>query len=460
MGLTAQVANYIASARFEDFTPDAVFAARHGIIDYVACALAGAKEDLTRILVGFAQDTGGGKETATLIGQGMKASAPMAALVNGAMGHALDYDDIARPFKGHPSVVCLPPALAVGEDIGASGRDVMLAYMIAFEVGCAISTGMGVDYADDLGWHPTAPVGTLAAAAAAARLLGLNEEQIAMALSLAASNACGLRENFGTMTKPFHAGNSSRGGVTAAMLVKRGYQAATTGLEGRFGFMHAFSGGRGENVDKPLESLGKQFFLEQPGVTIKKYPCCGSTHNPLDVYFELRKERKIDPREVEAVDVLVDFDPPRSLIHSDPHSALEGKFSIQYTLAAALVDDKVGLAQFEDDQQVMRPEIRALIPKIKMRRNPGHEGKPSWIESYNEVRITLKDGTVLAKGQSRNMEGPVVGVTPEGMDMKFRDCASRTLPAAKVNEALEILHGLEKQSSIAPLMNAVSGKSD
>jgi 2-methylcitrate dehydratase PrpD len=457
MGLTAEIANYITSAKFEDFTPNAVFAARHGIIDCVACALAGAEEDLTKILVGVAQDTGSGDAKSTLIGQGIKASAPMAALVNGAMGHALDYDDIARPFKGHPSVVCLPPALAIGEEIGASGRDVMLAYMIAFEVGCAISTGMGVDYADDLGWHPTAPVGTLSAAAAAARLLGLSAEQTAMALSLAASNACGLRENFGTMTKPFHAGNSSRGGVTSAMLVKRGYQAATTGLEGRFGFMHAFSGGHGEDVNKPLESLGKRFFLERPGVTIKKYPCCGSTHNPLDAFFTLRKEKKIDYREVESVDVLVDFDPPRSLIHADPHNALEGKFSIQYTIAAALVDGKVGLGQFEDDRQVMRPEIRALIPRIRMRRNPGYEGKPSWVESYNEVRIRLKDGTVLSQGQSRDLEGPVVGVTPEGMDMKFRDCASRTLPSASANEALEILHNLEKQPGIAALMRAVSG---
>ncbi len=457
MGLTENIAKFVTTATYEDFPSKAVFAARHGIIDCVACALAGASEELTKILVGFAQDNGSGN-AATLIGQGMKASAPMAALVNGAMGHALDYDDITRPFKGHPSVVCLPPALAVGEAVGASGREVMLAYMIAFEVGCAIGEGMGIDYADDLGWHPTAPLGTLSAAAAAARLLGLSHEQTTMALSLAASNACGLRENFGTMTKPFHAGNSSRGGVTAAMLVKRGYKAATTGLEGRFGFMHAFSGGRGEDVDKPLEHLGKQFYLEQPGVTIKKYPCCGSTHTPLDAFFELRKSKKIDHRQVESVDVLVDFDPPRSLIHSDPHSALEGKFSIQYTIAAALVDDKVGLAQFEDDGQVMRPEIRALIPKIKMKRNPGNEGKPSWVEAYNELRITLKDGTVLSQGQPRNYEGPVIGVTPEGMDMKFRDCASRALPDAKVNEALEILHNLEKQASIGSLMTAVSGK--
>lgn len=457
MGLTTDIASYVVNAKFEDFTPKAVFAARHGIIDCVACALAGANEALSRILVDFAHENGAGT-AATLIGHGVKASAPMAALVNGAMGHALDYDDITRPFKGHPSVVCLPPALAVGEMVGATGREVMLAYMVAFEVGCAISVGMGVDYADDLGWHPTAPVGTLAAAAAAAKLLQLSPEQTAMAISLAASNACGLRENFGTMTKPFHAGNASRGGVTAAMLVKRGYQAALTGLEGRFGFMHAFSGGRGEDLGKPLEQLGKQCYLEEPGVNIKKYPCCGSTHTPLDAFFELTRDKRIDHRQVESVDVLVDFDPPRSLIHSDPHSALQGKFSIQYTIAAALVDGKVGLAQFDDDAQVMRPEIRTLVPRIKMRRNPGYEGKPSWVEAYNELRITLKDGTVLTQSQPRVYVGPVVGVTPEGMDMKYRDCASRALPPARVNESLEILHSLEKQADIAGLMACVGGK--
>jgi 2-methylcitrate dehydratase PrpD len=241
------------------------------------------------------------------------------------------------------------------------------------------------------------------------------------------------------------------------MLVKRGYTAATTGLEGRYGFMHAFSGGRGEDVNTPLERLGKKFFLEQPGVNIKKYPCCGSTHNPLDAFFELRKQKQVDYRDIEAVEVCVDFDPPRSLIHSDPHTALEGKFSMQYCLAAALVDGQVGLAQFEEPM-VMRPEIRALMPKITMKRNPGQEGKPSWGEAYNEVRIRLKNGTLLSQGQHRDEKGPVLGVTPEGMDAKFRDCASRTLASPKVNEALEILHNLEKQPTIAGLMSAVGGK--
>ena len=178
----------------------------------------------------------------------------------------------------------------------------------------------------------------------------------------------------------------------------------------------------------------------------------------LTVAHDRHTPQAINHRDVESVEVLVDFDPPRSLIHSDPHTALEGKFSLEYCLAAALVDDNVGLAQFSDDAMVNRPEVRALIPKIRMKRNPGQEGKPSWVEGYNDVSIKLKNGTVMTKRVHRNEEGPVVGLTPEGMDLKFRDCASIALPKARIEEALEILHNLEKQPSIDGLMTAVSGK--
>jgi 2-methylcitrate dehydratase PrpD len=453
MGLTLSIARFVSAARFDDFSAKAVTAARHGIIDCVACMLAGSRQSLARPMLEFAQETGGGN-AATIFGSGMRTSAPMAALVNGSMGHALDYDDITLHLKGHPSVVCLPPALAVGEMERASGRDIMLAYMLAFEVSSAVGYGVSAAYGDDLGWHPTGPLGTLGAAAAASRLLGLDTERTAMAISLAASSACGLRENFGTMTKPFHAGNAGRAGVTAAMLVKKGLTAAMTGLEGRFGFMHAYSGGAGYDLDKPIERLGKRFFLEQPGVEIKKYPACGATSYPLDAMFALLEEHRFGYEDVDSIEVRVDFDPPRALIHSDPKTALEGKFSIQYCIAAALVDGKVGLGQFHD-QQVMRPEIRSLLPRISMRRNPGHEGKPSWNEAFNEVHVRLKSGLHLSKTLHRDYSGPVVGVTAEGLDEKFRDCASIALSAPDVERALALLHRLDDQSSVKNLMEIV-----
>lgn len=458
MGLTATIARFVTETRFEDFPAKAVIAARHGIIDCVACMLAGSRQPLARPLLEFALETGAGSP-ATIVGSGRRTSIPMAALVNGAIGHALDYDDMTLYLKGHPSVVCLPPALAMGEARNASGRDVMLAYMLAFEVSSAIGYGVSAAYGDDLGWHPTGPLGTLGAVAAAARLLGLNAERTAMALSLAASSAGGLRENFGTMTKPFHAGNAARAGVTAAMLVEKGLTAATTGLEGRFGFMHAYSGGSGYDLEKPLERLGRRFFLEQPGVELKKYPACGATSYPLDAMFSLLKLHEFGPHDIDSIEVRVDFDPPRALIHSNPTSALEGKFSMQYCIAAALVDGKVGLGQFEDEQ-VMRPEIRSLLPKISMRRNPGHEGQPSWNEALNEVHVQLKNGQRLSAALPRDFSGPVVGVTTDELDAKFLDCAAMALRSSDAESALSLLHRLEGQASVTRLMEILGQDAD
>jgi 2-methylcitrate dehydratase PrpD len=455
VGVTRALAKYIVNASIEDFPPEAVQAAKAGILDCIGCMLAGCHEPLAEILSGFVGETGG-TPTTTVVGRGLKTSPPNAAWLNGAIGHALDYDDINRDLRGHPSVVVLPPALALGEHLGRSGRDVLLAYMVGFEVACRLGTAMSIKFSDDLGWHPTAPLGALGAGAAAAKIMGLDEERTAMALSLSASQAAGLRENFGTMTKPFHAGNSSRSGVVAAMLVTRGHTASMTGLEGRFGFLRAFSGGAGYDGDKALAGLGKPFSLVQPGIEIKKYPCCGSTHRALDALFMLLDEGRVNPAEVEAVDVEVDFDPPRSLIHYDPHTALEGKFSMQYCIAAALVDGRVGLGSFTD-AQVMRPEVRALIQRIRMVRNPGYEGKPSWIEATTQVQITLKSGKVRQQRVARSYEGPLRGVTGDDLRAKFMDCASRALDERTAKLALTELERLEKLDSLRELMETLAG---
>ena len=187
----------------------------------------------------------GGTPSATVIGRGFKTTSLEAALVNGAMSHALDYDDITFITKTHPSAALIPGALPLAEEVGATGGDLLLAYLLGFEVACAVGDAISPAYYYDLGWHPTGPLGTLGAAAAAARLLRLNPDQTTMAISLAASQASGLRQNFGTMTKPYHAGAACRAGVNAARLVQAGFTASVDALEGRFGFMRAFSGGSG-----------------------------------------------------------------------------------------------------------------------------------------------------------------------------------------------------------------------
>ena len=447
--VTQGIAEYLAAASLEAFPPEAVQAAKGAIIDCLACMLAGSQEPLADVLCDYVQAEGG-TPSASVVGRGFKTSTPYAALVNGAMGHALDYDDITEVTKTHPTAVLLPASLALAEERRASGRELLLAYMVGFEVACSVGAGLSPEYFDDLGWHPTGPLGAIGAGAAAARLLDLDQEQAAMAISLAASQAAGLRQNFGTMTKPFHAGAACRTGVTSAQLVAAGFTASLDAIEGRFGFMHAFSGGQGFHPEVVLDTLGSKCYLVESGIEVKKYPCCGSAHLALDATLELLSRQSIDPEQVEKIDVQVDFDPPRSLIHARPTTALEGKFSMQYCLAAALLDHQVGLQSFTE-AQIRRPDAQLLIPKIEMRRIPGNEGQPSWMEGFHEVAVHLSDGQVLVQRASRSRTGALRGATFLDILAKFDNCASLVLERGIVQELTAQTSSLEDVPDVSQL---------
>ncbi len=455
MNITQHIAGYVTGADIEDFPPDAIEAAKGAIMDCLACMLAGSQEPLADILCRYIVAEGAAP-VASVVGRGFRTTAANAALVNGAMAHALDYDDITQITKTHPTAVLLPAALAAAEESGASGRDMLLGYMSGFEVACAVGEALSEAYYDDLGWHPTGPLGAVGSAAAASKIMALDPEQTAMAVSLAASQASGLRQNFGTMTKPFHAGDAARAGVVSAKLVKEGFTSSDDALEGRFGFIRAFSGGQGFDSQQVVENLGNKLYLVESGIEIKKYPCCGSAHLALDATFDLLSQGTIDPAAVERIDVTVDFDPPRSLIHSRPVSSLEGKFSMQYCLAAALLDRRVGLQSFTDDQ-VMRPEAQAMIPRIEMRRIAGNEGMPSWTEGYHQVDVQMKDGSTLRQQAHRANSGALRGVTMDDIRSKFRDCASQTLSEATTAEVLSRLDLLEEGEPVSRLVDLLRG---
>ena len=455
MNITKRIAEYVTATDIEDFPPDAIEAAKGAIMDCLACTLAGSRESLSDILCRYVAAEGSAL-IASVVGRGFRTSAANAALLNGAMAHALDYDDITQITKTHPTAVLLPASLAVAEEFGASGKDMLLGYMSGFEVACAVGESLSEAYYDDLGWHPTGPLGAVGAAAAASRIMALDPEQTAMAVSLAASQASGLRQNFGTMTKPFHAGDAARAGVVSAKLVREGFTASEDALEGRFGFIRAFSGGQGFDSERVAQNLGNKCYLVESGIEIKKYPCCGSAHLALDAIFDLLSQAAIDPEAVDRIDVMVDFDPPRSLIHPRPVSSLEGKFSMQYCLAAALLDRRVGLLSFTDEQ-VLRPEAQALIPRIDMRRIPGNEGKPSWTEGYHQVDVQMKNGSVLRQQAHRANSGALRGVTMEDIREKFRDCASQLLSEATTAEVLSRLELLEEGEPVSGLTDLLRG---
>ncbi len=457
MEATTRIAEYVTTTTLEDFPAEAVEAAKGAIMDCLGCMLAGSREPLADVLCAYVKSLGG-FPGASVVGRGFKTSAPEAALVNGAMGHALDYDDITRAMKGHPSVALLPAALALTEEENATGAELLLAYMVGFEVACSVGESVSPAYYDDLGWHPTGPLGALGAAATASSILKLDQEQTAMTVSLAASQAAGLRQNFGTMTKPYHAGASCRAGITSAKLVRAGFTASQNAIEGRFGFLRAFSGGSGYHPEGVLQTLGAKCYLVESGVEIKKYPCCGSAHLALDAASGILQREKVDPSEVERIDVQVDFDPPRSLIHSAPQAGLEGKFSMQYCLAAMLLDRRVGLDTFSDDQ-VLRPTAQALMPRVEMRRIPGYEGQPSWIEAYNQVHMHLRDGRTLTGRADRITQGSLRDATMEDIRTKFKDCASRVLSVEAACELSGLLDGLDVEEDMDRIIELLRGPS-
>jgi 2-methylcitrate dehydratase PrpD len=280
MGATRQLASFVVDTSFAGIPAPAYARAKEAILDGLGCALVGSPTPIGKLMTRYVRER---NETprASVIGGGYKTSAALAALANGTMAHALDFDDVNWSMSGHPTVPLLPAVLAVGQEIHASGVDVLLAYTLGFEVETKVGLGINPRHYD-LGWHATSTLGTLGAAAACAKLLGLDVENTCMALGIAASTAAGLRQNFGTMTKPLHPGQAAMNGVTAAQLAQLGWTADANILEAPYGFCQLYTGTNQYNLDDIVKRLGNPYELLATGVAIKQYPCCAFTHRALD----------------------------------------------------------------------------------------------------------------------------------------------------------------------------------
>ena len=458
MKITEQFAKFVVETDYQKLPAEAVAVAKRAMLDYVGVTIAGSLEPAGMLVSNLVRKMGC-LPKAAVVGAELQTSSPNAALANGTMAHALDYDDVSTTINEHPIAihltgVLLSAILPLAEELRASGRDIITAYVLGYEVASQLANAMGPDYGDNLGWHPTAPLGTIGAGAAAAKLLYLDMLQTVTALGIAASQAAGLRQNFGTMTKPFHIGNAARNGIISAILAKDGFTAASDPLEGRFGFCHAFSGGRGYDVNKVAENLGESWQVISPGPAMKLYPCCGSAHGALDALFSLLQKYNIQAEKVSAVEVTVPFDPPRSLIHYNPKTALEGKFSLQYCLAAALIDQKVRLETFTTEQ-VQRPEVRKLFDRITMFRQLGMEGQPSWEPPEYVVTVKMDNGETYSERANAPFIAPIRIATREELAEKYRDCASLVLSASDVETSLELIENLENLTDIIQLTEII-----
>src|SRR3970040_1814113 len=344
MTLSLEIAKRVNALTFNELPEEAIHWAKVGILDTVGVTLAGAREDCTRIVDGIAAR---GATGPSLIFGSNRRTAPLeAALVNGTASHALDFDDMNNTLGGHPSVPILPALIALADEIGASGRDFLAAYVAGFETECKIAMGVHF-YHYTKGWHPTATLGVFGAAAACAKLLKLTDDQTATALSIAASLAAGIKANFGTMVKPLHIGHCTRNGMLATLLARDGFSAGDRVFEHKQGFFNVFNGEGNYDAAKVLPAWAQPLDIVKPGIAIKQYPCCGSTHSALDAILKLAREHKPAADDIERVDV---WTHPRRLEHTnrpEPKSDLDAKLSVQYLLTRALLDRRASIEHFE-----------------------------------------------------------------------------------------------------------------
>ena len=450
-----QLAAYVASESFDKLPEATVRAARRAILDTLGVMLAGSAEVTAarvRALIAHRR----GVEEATIAGTDLRGPVEDAALANGTAAHALDYDDVHQSLSGHPSVPILPAALALAERQHASGAALLVAFVAGVEVEAKLGRALNpVHY--ETGWHATSTLGVFGAAAAAAKLLGLSAERTAHALAIAASMASGIKANFGTDGKPWHAGHAGRCGVEAALLAEAGFTGNPRALEHEDGFGATYGAGSVPAWDLVTAGLGAPHEVVDPGIGVKRYPACASTHQALDATLALAEEHAIDASAVEAAECAVHYLAPHQLIYKRAETPLQGKFSMAYCVAVALLDRSVGLAQFTDER-VRRADVQTLMPKIRMVIHPEQTTRECLPTRFSEVTITLRDGRRLvrrvrhAKGQPQNP------LTDGELTAKFRDAATRVLPAERAESILSAVHALESLGDTAKLARLLSSR--
>jgi 2-methylcitrate dehydratase PrpD len=435
MLLSGRLADFVSKTNYEDI-PEKV--------------LAGAKEPVSDITVNYIEAMGGNPD-ASVIGRNLKTSVYNAAMANGVLGHALDYDDMSASLIGHPSTVVLPAVLAMGEYRKISGRQALEAFVLGIEVSCAIGRGANPDHYQN-GWHPTTSIGVFGATAAAGKILGLPVERLIHAFGIAGSESSGLRENFGTMTKPLHAGRAAAKGVLAAMLASKGFTGTGNIFEGEAGFFKAMAGNY--DLEKIHKSLGNPYEVESPGLSIKPYPACGATFNGIDAMLALIKENKIAPENVKRIECGSVPIAKDVLIYPLPKTGLEGKFSMPFCLALALTEGKVALDHFTD-QKVSDPAIVKLMEKTNLYVDP-ELAKIGYRGTFNTiVKICLNDGREYVKRLDHSKGSPENPLSENELFEKFADCAGRLLSEEKVNRSVKILKDIQQSADLTELMNTL-----
>jgi 2-methylcitrate dehydratase PrpD len=447
MHISARIARKITDLRSRPFPAEARAKAELAILDTVGVMLAGSRHAGVETLKRVVLEHGKSGQTSTIVGDTRKAGLLDAAQINGMAAHMLDFDDSNSQLFGHPSAILLPPLLALSEWRGASGREVVDAYLGGFETVCRIGTGIS-RYQYTLGWHPTSSVGIFGAAAACALLLGLEERHIAQALSIAASMSAGVKSNFGSMTKPLHVGQAVRNGLQAALLAAGGFTANDDAFEHPQGYLRVYNGGR-ENydIDTLLSNWNDPPCMLNPGVKQKRFPVCYACLSPIDGALALRDAHGLQADDIDSIQVEVH---PIRFPHinvPNPASPLQAKFSMHFCVARAFLRGALRIEDFEDDGY-RDPQTRALMARISF----GAYADEDNLAGAN-VSARTRDGTChrihIDKALGAGYDHPL---SLEMLREKFGICVGRVLNMTQAHDLYDLLRNISTLPDIRHLI--------
>ena len=459
-GLTRYVAEFVAGAGLSDLPRVVIDNGKKSILDGLGLALSGSVAKSGELVRRHLAELNLGTGPATVIGSDLKVAPRFAAFANGIGIHADDYDDtqlaVAKDrvygLLTHPTAPALPAALAMGQAKGASGAEVMLAYHIGVEVECKIAEAIAPRHYQ-AGFHATATCGTYAAAAAAGRLMGLNRETLERALSVAGSQSAGLRENFGTMTKPFHAGRSSESGVVAAQFAAAGWTATDKILEAPRGFFSAAGGGY--DVNAISGKLGAPWIFESPGISIKPHPSGSLTHPGMTEMQRLIREHGVKAADVAHVRVGTNSNMPNALIHHRPTNELQGKFSMEFCMAILLIEGRAGLNEFVDEV-INRPDVKTMIEKVDFVIDERAEAA-GYHKMTTYIDVKLKDGRTISGMADFGKGSPAHPMSFDEVAAKFHECAEfAAWDKTKAGDVVAMVGDLETLPSLDRLLGALA----
>lgn len=428
--LTRIIARFIFETDISDI-PSKVFEhAKVAFLDWFAVTMAGRNEPLVLKLIRFA-DLMGGYEQATILGHGMKKNISIATLINGSASHALDYDDTMRVFMGHPSVVLFPSLLAFSEWKEKSGVDFLMAYVIGLKVGACIGACAGLEHYL-AGWHATSTIGRLASVAGCAKLMKLHGQQIVYALGIAGTQASGSKRVFGTMCKPFHAGRASQVGLEAALLAGEGFTSAEDILEGPSAFFELM---KGQVKREAVDSLGKTWEIED--LAQKYHASCFFTHSPIEALLAILNKERLLSNDIKSIKVSLSQMAMDAAGKVEPLTGLEGKFSLSYCLANALLRGNTGMQAFTNDK-VKDPEVKEFMEKISFVPNP------EMINAEARVEVETNSGNVYSGFYDAYMEIPELKIKKAKVKNKYIDLCGSVLGDRKTKDLMELILSLEE----------------